>query len=125
MRTLTVVKDQDGIVKIVIDFSNWESFVKLSGENMYSFKFGGKKNTRISTRKANALKKVMRMIMNKRITIKLKEDKVPSIIKENQEDRKERLRYASTMRTQVVPNKKKNSRAKQKQIDRREMDKHV
>ena len=63
--------------------------------------------------------------MNKRITIKLKEDKVPSIVKESQEDRKERLRYASTMRTQVVPNKKKNSRAKQKQVDRREMEKHV
>ena len=65
------------------------------------------------------------MILNKRITIKLNEDKVPSILKESQEDRKERLRYASTMRTQLVPNKKRNSRAKQKQLDRREADKNV
>lgn len=63
--------------------------------------------------------------MSKKITVKLKTEKVPSIMKERAEDRKERLRYAATMRTQVVPNKKKNYRAKQKQIDRREMDKHV
>ena len=58
----------------------------------------------------------------KRIVLKLKTDKVPSIMKESDEDRKERLRYAACMRTRVVPNKKKKSRAKQKQEDRKEVD---
>lgn len=56
--------------QLVIDFSNGEAFVKLSGENMYSFKFGEKKNTRFSTRKENALKKEQSSVPT--VTVKTK-----------------------------------------------------
>lgn len=55
----------------------------------------------------------------KKIVLKLKTDKVPSIMKESDEDRKERLRYAACMRTKVVPNKKVKSRAQRKNEDRK------
>ena len=55
----------------------------------------------------------------KKIVLKLKTDKIPSIIKESDEDRKERLRYAACMRTKVVPNKKVKSRAQRKNEDRK------
>ena len=55
----------------------------------------------------------------KKIVLKLKADKVPSIMKESDEDRKERLRYAAYMRTKVVPNKKVKSRAQRKNEDRK------
>ena len=57
----------------------------------------------------------------KKIVLKLKLDKVPSIMKESDEDRKERLRYAACMRTKVVPNKKIKSRAQRKNEDREVM----
>ena len=57
----------------------------------------------------------------KKIVLKLKLDKVPSIMKESDEDRKERLRYAACMRTKVVPNKKVKSRAQRKNEDRKVM----
>ena len=47
---------------------------------------------------------------------------VPSILLETKEDRKRRLSSSMDMRTRVVPNKKKKSRAKQKQEDRKEVD---
>ena len=53
----------------------------------------------------------------KTIKIKIPKDDKPSIMKETPEERKERIKYASTMRTQVIPNKKYKSRAQQKQID--------
>ena len=53
----------------------------------------------------------------KLIKIKIPKDDKPSIMKETPEERKERIKYASTMRTQIVPNKKYKSRAQQKQID--------
>lgn len=53
----------------------------------------------------------------KTIKIKIPKDDKPSIMKETPEERKERIKYASTMRTQIVPNKKYKSRAQQKQID--------
>lgn len=53
----------------------------------------------------------------KPIKIKIPKDDKPSIIKETPEERKERIKYASTMRTQVVPNKKYKTRAQQKQED--------
>lgn len=56
-----------------------------------------------------------------KIVLKLKLDKVPSIMKESDEDRKERLRYAACMRTKVVPNKKIKSRAQRKNEDREVM----
>ena len=55
----------------------------------------------------------------KKIVLKLKTDKIPSIMKESDEDRKERLRYAACMRTKVVPNKKVKSRAQRKNEDRK------
>lgn len=55
----------------------------------------------------------------KKIVLKLKADKIPSIMKESDEDRKERLRYAACMRTKVVPNKKVKSRAQRKNEDRK------
>ena len=57
----------------------------------------------------------------KKIVLKLKTDKIPSIMKESNEDRKERLRYAACMRTKVVPNKKVKSRAQRKNEDRKVM----
>lgn len=57
----------------------------------------------------------------KKIVLKLKTDKTPSIMKESDEDRKERLRYAACMRTKVVPNKKVKSRAQRKNEDRKVM----
>ena len=57
----------------------------------------------------------------KKIVLKLKLDKVPSIMKESDEDRKERLLYAACMRTKVVPNKKVKSRAQRKNEDRKVM----
>ena len=71
-------------VQLVIDFSNGEAFVKLSGENMYSFKFGEKKNTRFSTRKENALKKdttVQTVIVPSKKQIKVKRTKKQPIVK--------------------------------------------
>lgn len=53
----------------------------------------------------------------KTIKLKIPKDDKPSIMKETPEERKERIKYASTMRTQVVPNKKYKNRAQQKQID--------
>lgn len=55
----------------------------------------------------------------KTIRIKIPKDDKPSIMKETPEERKERIKYASTMRTQIVPNKKYKTRAQQKQEDRR------
>ena len=57
----------------------------------------------------------------KKIVLKLKLDKVPSVMKESDEDRQERLRYAACMRTKVVPNKKIKSRAQRKNEDRKVM----
>lgn len=56
-----------------------------------------------------------------KIVLKLKTDKIPSIMKESDEDRKERLRYAACMRTKVVLNKKVKSRAQRKNEDRKVM----
>lgn len=53
----------------------------------------------------------------KPIKIKIPKDDKPSIMKETPEERKERIKYVSTMRTQVVPNKKYKTRAQQKQTD--------
>ena len=58
----------------------------------------------------------------KKLTIKIKKDKVPSIIKETEESRKERLKYASRMTTRVVPNKKIKSRSQRKDEDRKEIE---
>ena len=55
----------------------------------------------------------------KKVVLKLKTDKIPSIMKESDEDRKERLRYAACMRTRVVPNKKIKYRAQRKNEDRK------
>ena len=52
-------------------------------------------------------------------------DKRPSILKETSIERKERLRYSSSMFTKVVPNKKKRTRAQQKRSDRREGEVYV
>lgn len=57
----------------------------------------------------------------KKLTIKVKKDKVPSIIKETEESRKERLKYASCMTTRVVPNKKIKSRSQRKDEARKEI----
>ena len=46
----------------------------------------------------------------------MKTDK-PHILKESPEDRKERIRLGKSMRTRVVPNTKKKTRAQQKQED--------
>ena len=53
----------------------------------------------------------------KTIKIKIPKADKPSIMKETPEERKERLKYASTMTTKVVPNKKYKTRAQQKQKD--------
>ena len=53
----------------------------------------------------------------KTIKIKIPKSDKPSIMKETQEERKERIKYASTMTTKVVPNKRYKSRAQQKQED--------
>lgn len=71
-------------VQLVIDFSSGEAFIKLSGENMYSFKFGEKKNTRFSTRKENALKKditVQTVIVPSKKQVKVKRTKKQPIVK--------------------------------------------
>ena len=57
----------------------------------------------------------------KKVVLKLKTDKIPPIMKESDEDRKERLRYAACMRTKMVPNKKIKSRAQRKNEDRKVM----
>lgn len=44
---------------------------------------------------------------------------VPTILKETDVDRKERLKYAQSMSTKVVPNKKYKSREQQKREDRK------
>lgn len=43
--------------------------------------------------------------------------RIPHLLVETAEDRKERLRYNKCMTTKVVPNKKRKSRAQQKQDD--------
>lgn len=48
-------------------------------------------------------------------------DKRPSIMKETAVERKERLRYSSAMVSKIVPNKKKNTRAKQRNLDSKEV----
>lgn len=48
-------------------------------------------------------------------------DKRPSIMKETAIERKERLRYSSAMVSKIVPNKKKNTRAKQQNLDTKEI----
>ena len=53
----------------------------------------------------------------KKFKIKIPKENKPSIMKETPEARKERIKYAPTMRTQVVPNKKYRTRAQQKQTD--------
>lgn len=53
----------------------------------------------------------------KTIKIKIPKSDKPSIMKETPEERKERLKYASTMTAKVVPNKKYKTRAQQKQED--------
>ena len=46
------------------------------------------------------------MLMKSNINIKLEQNKL-DLIKETQEDRKERIKYSSTMFTKVIPNKSK------------------
>lgn len=53
----------------------------------------------------------------KTIKIKIPKSDKPSIMKETPEERKKRLKYASTMTTKVVSNKKYKTRAQQKQED--------
>ena len=53
----------------------------------------------------------------KTIKIKIPKSDKPSIMKETSEERKERIKYASTMATKEVPNKKCKSRAQQKRED--------
>lgn len=48
-------------------------------------------------------------------------EKRPSIMKETAVERKERLRYSSAMISKIVPNKKKNIRAKQRNLDTKEL----
>lgn len=48
-------------------------------------------------------------------------EKRPSIMKETAVERKERLRYSSAMISKIVPNKKKNTRAKQRNLDTKEI----
>ena len=48
-------------------------------------------------------------------------EKRPSIMKETAVERKERLRYSSAMISKIVPNKKKNTRAKQHNLDTKEI----
>lgn len=47
--------------------------------------------------------------------------KVPHVLIENEQERKERLKYTKSMVTKVVPNKKFKTRAQQKELDRREV----
>ena len=42
-------------------------------------------------------------------------------MKETAIERKERLRYSSAMVSKIVPNKKKNTRAKQRNLDMKEI----
>lgn len=49
-------------------------------------------------------------------------EKRPSIMKETAIERKERLRYSSAMVSKIVPNKKKNTRAKQRNLSAKELD---
>lgn len=58
----------------------------------------------------------------KPIKIELPKTKKPRLIKETKEERAERIKYVSTMRTQVVPNKKYKTRAQQKQEDLKRKD---
>lgn len=58
----------------------------------------------------------------KPIKIKIPKTKKPRLLKETKEERAERIKYASTMRTQVVPNRKYKTRAQQKQEDLRRED---
>ena len=58
----------------------------------------------------------------KKIIIKMNKEKKPTIIKETVEDRKERIKYASTMRTKVIQNKKHTNRSQRKVQDRKEFD---
>ena len=58
----------------------------------------------------------------KMVKIKIPKSDKPSIMKETPEERKERLKYASTMTTKIVPNKKYKTRVQQKQEDRKEVD---
>lgn len=53
------------------------------------------------------------MFMKSNIKIKLKKDNL-DLIKETEEDRKERIKYASTMLTKVIPDKNKIYTRKQK-----------
>lgn len=46
------------------------------------------------------------MLMKSNIKIKLEQNKL-DLVKETKEDRKERIKYASTMITKVVPDKSK------------------
>lgn len=48
-------------------------------------------------------------------------EKRPSNMKETAIERKERLRYSSAMVSKIVPNKKKNTRAKQRNLDSKEL----
>lgn len=48
-------------------------------------------------------------------------EKRPSIMKETAVERKERLRYSSAMVSKIVPNKKKNTRAKQRNLAAKEL----
>lgn len=58
----------------------------------------------------------------KTIKIKIPKADKPSIMKETPGERKERLKYASTITTKVVPNKKYKTRAQQKQEDHRDIE---
>ena len=62
-------------------------------------------------------------LIMKKIRIKLPKPNEPSILKETKEERKERIKYASTMRTQIVPDKRRKSRAQQKAEDGKEFHK--
>ena len=47
---------------------------------------------------------------------------IPIIIKETEEERKSRLEYSSSMITKIIPNKKHKTRAQEKQITQKEVD---
>lgn len=64
----------------------------------------------------------MRIIMSKwnGMKIKIPESNKFSILRETREERIERLKYSSCMRTKTVGDKRRKSRAQQKVADRKE-----
>ncbi len=61
----------------------------------------------------------IRHIKNKIRKINKKRKSVPSIIKESDEERINRIHYASATRTRVLGNKKKETREQLKEFDRK------